>query len=309
MKLIICCLFVSLALSGCFTGIENTGHITEKDVTRVKADRKSPEEIFLDTVHPADFMHWKPGKLFYVSDNNIRLIFTPSSLYDVGSLQLKGDTLRYGGYKFIRQIDNSEDVIISMSDLDKNNTYYYNTGKTIDEVEEQKSEYIVPFLIDLDYVDKIRSMLIGKTLYIKTSLWMDVDRNAIEGLHYVPVVITDVKPGDIVYPFFVEFECNDKKAAVYMSSQVSSIKNMTFDKLFSFTDLRKNYSHITDENWEMITKGDIAVAMTKEECSLSLGAPRSIERVPTHGGLYERWSYDNGVYLIFENGLLTRFRK
>jgi hypothetical protein len=84
---------------------------------------------------------------------------------------------------------------------------------------------------------------------------------------------------------------------------------MTFDKLFSFTDLRKNYSQITDANWERITRGDVAVSMTKDECQLSLGSPRSIERVPTHGGLYERWSYDNGVYLIFENGLLTRYRK
>lgn len=308
MKIIILCgLFMALALSGCFTGIENTGRITEKDVSRVKADKQSPEEIFFDTVHPADFQHWRPGKLFYVNDDNIRLIFNSSSLYDVGSLQLKGDTLKYDGYKFVRSIDNSEDVVISLSD--SANTYYYNTGKTIDEVEEQKSEYIVPFLIDLDYVARIRDMLVGKTLYIKTSLWMDSERNNIDGLHYVPVVITNVSPGDVVYPFFVEFECNGRKAAVYMSSQISSIKNMTFDKLFSFTDLRKKFSHITDANWERITRGDVAVSMTKDECQLSLGSPRSIERVPTHGGLYERWSYDNGVYLIFENGLLTRYRK
>ena len=307
MKFVISSLFLVLALSGCFTGIENTGRITEKDVSRVKADRKSPEELFFDTVSPADFIHWRPGKLFYVNDDNIRLIFSPSSLYDVGSLRLKGDTLKYVGYKFMRQIDNSEDVVISLSD--SVNTYYYNTGKTIDEVEEQRPEYIVPFLTDLDYVAKIREMLVGRTLYIKTSLWMDSGRNAIGGLHYVPVVITDVKPGDVVYPFFVEFECGGRKAAVYMSSQVSSIKNMTFDKLFSFSDLRKNYSQITDDNWERITRGDVAITMTKDECSLSLGAPRSIERVPTHGGLYERWSYDNGVYLIFENGILTSYRK
>ena len=94
---ILCGLLMALALSGCFTGIENTGRITEKDVSRVKADKQSPEEIFFDTVHPADFQHWRPGKLFYVNDDNIRLIFNSSSLYDVGSLQLKGDTLKYDG--------------------------------------------------------------------------------------------------------------------------------------------------------------------------------------------------------------------
>ena len=75
---ILCGLLMAFVLSGCFTGIENTGRITEKDVSRVRADKKSPEEIFFDTVHPADFQHWRPGKLFYVNDDNIRLIFNPS---------------------------------------------------------------------------------------------------------------------------------------------------------------------------------------------------------------------------------------
>ena len=49
--------------------------------------------------------------------------------------------------------------------------------------------------------------------------------------------------------------------------------------------------------------------MTKEECSLSLGAPRTIDRMPTRAGLYERWVYVNGVMLVFENGLLTQYRQ
>ena len=94
-----------------------------------------------------------------------------------------------------------------------------------------------------------------------------------------------------------------------MSSSSASVKNMTFDKLFSFTDIRKSYKTITDVNWERIINGQIAVGMTKDECSLSLGNPSSIERMPTHGGMYERWSYDNGEYVIFEDGLLVQFRQ
>lgn len=56
-------------------------------------------------------------------------------------------------------------------------------------------------------------------------------------------------------------------------------------------------------------RGQVAEGMTKEECTLSLGAPQSVDRVPTHGGLLERWVYDNGVYLVFADGILERFRQ
>lgn len=301
------CLSVLILLSGCFTGVENTGRITEKDVAKVKADKKTEEEMFLDSVSPADFIHWRKGKGFYVNDDNIKLIFNASSQYDVDKLQLKGDTLLYEGYKFAKQIDNTEDVVMSFSD--GANKYYYNTGKSIQEVESQKSDYVVPFLIDLDFVAKVDSMISGKTLFIKTALWLDSDRKPISGMKYVPVKILSVHPGDIVYPFLVYFEYEGKTSAIYMSSQSSAIRNMAFDKLFSFIDIRKKYPTVSDINWEKITKSEIAIAMTKDECSLALGAPRSIERAATHGGLYERWSYDNGVYLIFENGILSQYRQ
>lgn len=300
-------LVLAVLMAGCFTGIENTGKISDRDVAKVKADRKTAEELFMDTVSPSGFIQWKPGKRFYVNDNNVRLIFDPSSSYDVDTLQLKGTGLEYAGYKYVRHIDNTESVVISFKD--GKNTYYYNTGKTIAEVEEMKPEYLVPFLTDMDYVQAVDGMLAGRTLYIKTFLWSDGTMRLRDALCYVPVVIDAVVPGDVVYPFFVKFDYQGRKAGVFMSSSASSIRNMTFDKLFSFTDIRHQYPSITDENWERIVKGEIAVGMTKSECTLALGSPRTIDRMPTHGGMYERWSYDNGVYLVFENGLLSQYRQ
>ena len=48
--------------------------------------------------------------------------------------------------------------------------------------------------------------------------------------------------------------------------------------------------------------------MTKEECTLSLGSPRNISRQPTYAGMLERWSYDNGVFLTFQDGILENYR-
>ena len=304
---IISCIVFLTVLSSCFTGVENTGRISEKDVAKLKADKKSVEELFLDSVKPDNFTYWHKGKSLYVTDNNIRLVLAPSNQYDLETLELKGDTLEYGGYRFVKQIDNAENIVMTFYDK-QNRTYYYNTGKMLEEISSVQRDYSVPFLIDLDYVEKVNSMLKGKTLYIRTSLWLDTDRQATEGFKYVPVDILSVEAGDSVYPFLVNFEYGEMKASVYMSSYTSSIRNMTFDKLFSFADIRKKYDYITEDNWNRIIRGNIADGMTKEECSLSLGSPRSIDRMPTHGGMYERWSYDNGVYLIFENGLLTRYR-
>lgn len=290
-----------MLLTSCFTGIENTGRISDKDVAKVHADEKTEEELFFGSVHPAAFSTWTHGKRFHVSDNNVRLILTPS----VDSL--RGHTLVYQGYELLRQIDNTEEALLVFSDNGKE--YRYNTGKTLKELEETPAEYLVPFLTDLDFVSTVDGMLRGRTLYIKSSEWKTPAGETERGVRYVPVVVESVLPGDAVYPFYVTFAYGGKRAGVYMSSQTSSVKNMSFDKLFAFEDIRKSHKTVSDRNWELITAGKVAIGMTKEECTLSLGAPRSVGRTPTHGGLFERWVYVNGVYLMFENGLLVDFRQ
>lgn len=306
-RILLLLLVFSGLLSGCFTGVENTGRISYKDVQKVHADKKSPEETYMDTVVAPDFMSWRPGKAFVVNDDNIRLVLRPTLAYDMDTIHLKGDTLRYVGYKFNRQIDNKESVVLLLEHGNKR--FSCDTGKTIGEVENTRPEYIVPFVTDLDFVSKVDSMLRGKTLYVKTSFWADEHREATTGVQYVPVRVVQVVPGDVVYPFFVWFDYGERRAGVFMSSSSSAVKNMTFDKLFSFSDIRLNYPAITDENWDNIVHGRVALNMTKNECALALGNARTVDRMPTYGGIYERWTYENGVYLIFENGLLVKFRQ
>ena len=82
-----------------------------------------------------------------------------------------------------------------------------------------------------------------------------------------------------------------------------------FDRLFSFSDPRTNYPQISDHTWQLITRSQVAVGMTRDECRLALGAPSSINRGATRAAQLERWLYDDGIYLIFEDGILTRYRK
>ncbi len=288
-------------LASCFTGIENTGRISDRTVAKVKANKTTAEEAFFDTVQPLPFSAWSNGKRLYVASNDIRLVLRPA----VDSL--KGSTFTYVGQETLRQIDNTDEVVLLFAS--DGTTYRYETGKTIDELNKLKADYIVPFLTDLDYVTRVDSMLRGKKLYLKTSVWRQPSGEIDNGLRYVPVVVTGVAPGDAVYPFYVTFHYEGRRSGVFMSSPTSSVRNMTFDKLFSFSDIRDNHKQISDEVWKLVTEGKVKDGMTKEECTLALGSPQSVDRMPTHAGLVERWVYDNGVYLIFADGVLERFRQ
>ena len=48
--------------------------------------------------------------------------------------------------------------------------------------------------------------------------------------------------------------------------------------------------------------------MPRDECRLSLGAPKDVDYGRSYSSAYEQWTYSNGAYLIFEDGLLKRYR-
>ena len=94
-----------------------------------------------------------------------------------------------------------------------------------------------------------------------------------------------------------------------MTYGTSASATRNFDRLFSFTDPRRSYPRITDATWQKIIRSQVEAGMTRDECRLALGAPDHIDRGATPGAQLERWTYDNGVYLIFEDGILERWRK
>lgn len=114
-------------VTACFTGIENTGRITDRDVARVKANKRTAEEALLDSVKPQTYGQWRKGKRFVVTSNDISLVLRPS--VDT----LKGHTLTFAGQELQRDIDSIEKVVIVLSDTDRQ--YRYDTGKTLAELQ------------------------------------------------------------------------------------------------------------------------------------------------------------------------------
>ena len=292
-----------LMMSSCFTGVESTKKITDKDVKKV-VEVLTQEEVEANTLAiPTDsFACWNRGKQFYVCDNNARLIFAPSAAYNADTLNMKGKILAYDGYHLGSVLDNRNTVNIEFTD--GKNKYVYSTDKTIGEI---KSGYTIPFLIDMDVVRFVASKLEQRTCYIKTPIWYDLNEEMTAGRKFVEVRIDSVLPGNKVFPLkvmFTDIEAR-RKAMLWMTAGGTVLKNRSFDALFSLTDLRKRYPDIESDVWQCIVASKVKTGMTKDEVRLSLGNPSSINQRPTYEGVREYWYYPDGRYLYFEDGLLV----
>lgn len=297
---------VAVMLTSCFTGVETTQKITDRDVERAFQEMDhGKHEASLD--HFVDSLpHWQAGKAFWVVDDRAKLIFQPSATCDIDSLQLLGMRLTYMGYSTRRQIDNSEVVDIALS-TPSGHRLVYPTGKSLADV--SRPSFTIPFLVDDDLVNNYARQLVGKTVYVKTSVWFDGAGNYITGgRKFVPVKITAVTAGNDIYPLMVSFRDGAKEATLWMTTSNSSLSGHRFDDLFSMTNVRKQYMRISDENWQRIVDGKVAEGMTKEECRLSMGNPKNLTQLPDQSGLREYWYYDGGRYLFFVDGLLKEFR-
>lgn len=301
---------LAIFLSGCFTGVEGTKAITQKDVNKALESNNTIVNdggMSIYKIDPAGFKDWEIGKIFYVTDDNVKLLFNDMAI-DKDTISLKGRYLTYKGYSTDMSIDGKETVNIAFAD-DRHHKYTYSTNKAIGDIEKSGSSYSVPYLVDMDNVLKLRTMLTGKELYVRTSIWYDAAGNMMKGRKFVKVTIKDVLPGSKYFPYMIKFSDGATQAYLYVSSEQSSIQNRSLSDLFSIANPHDKYPSITDEKWAIIIVGDLALDMTKDECRLSLGAPKTIERIPTYDGLKEYWTYDNGTYLIFEDGLLRKYRK
>ncbi len=296
-----------VTLSSCFTGVEGTKQITEKDVRKAYSNVSHTNLDDSLLAYSDSLPAWHKGKTFTVADDQIRLIFAPSEKYDITKLRLAGKSLEYRGYTTSTLLDNRK--ILNVQFYDGDHMLVYPSGKTITDFNAKTS---IPFLIDNDFVAYARKLLAGRIVYIKTPIWYDVEsEEMVSGRKFIAVRIDSVLPGNKVFPLKVAFTSidNGKSAFIWMAIGDTFMRNRSFDSLFSITDIHKSYPDISAENWERIINGRVAVDMTKEECTLSKGSPKTISRVPDQSGMREYWYYDGGSYLYFVDGLLKGFRE
>lgn len=294
----------ALALQGCFTGIESTPRITAGEVRRQDAARLTPEMQFLATVAPQPPAQWQRGKQFHVADNRFAKLFPYT---DSRADSLEGTAITYIGMQEAPSLtgEGATTIILTTAKAD---TLMYRVDASPATIA-SRTRLEIPFTIELDPVQAADSLMRGHIYYISTPLWRTVDGRSRPGLRHVPVSIERVEPGiDGIYPAAVIFSHEGDTAMVMMSLGGTAGTPRSFASLFSFTNPRDAFPHISDEVWQLIVHSRVQHAMTRDECRLALGTPTRTEQIPTTAGMVERWSYGDGIYLIFEDGALTSYR-
>lgn len=293
-----------MPLAGCFTGIESTPRITAADVRKEKVT-VTPEQSYLADIESEPFDRWQPDKRFYVTDDKISLALNPTT---PPVTSLGGSTLLYRGYRTVPAVTGNEATELLFL-TDSGTEVAYRINATPAELA-GRHQVEIPFTVEMSIVEATAKMLIGQKLWIMTPVWYDMDDNAVTGRKFIQVTVTEVAPGNISYPVRLTFtDDSGKPHRLFMSAGNGNRTARSFANMFSFNDPRRNYPAITDKIWDNIINGKIELYMTREECRLALGAPDDIDKGSNYSSIIERWSYENGVYLIFEDGILTRFRR
>lgn len=297
---IVAAVMLPVLVSGCFTGVESTPKITMRDVRRQKVT-VTPEHEFAAKFRQEPFSTWMSGKKFYVTNRKISYVMSPVETAERVS---EGDTLRYIGTRSVPSLTEAPDTDMLFLTA-SGDTLGYRLNTTESELRERTS-VDVPFTIELSVVDSARGMLNGHDYYVLSPVWYDRNGNNLPGRKFVKVTVSDVIAGNDNYPLCVRFvDDTATEYGVFMSIGSGRRATRNFDNLFAFDDPRRNYPSISDATWELITRCDVASEMTRDECRLALGSPREV----TRAHYMERWGYDNGVYLIFDEGYLVKYRK
>ena len=312
MRLFAALCLAALMLQSCFTGVESTPRISADEVRRQHAAVKTPEQSMLSDIKPTAPSRWIPGQYRIVITGEQRLphIF-PNATGPYSGLM--GQELTFEGFRPVQGLVTPEVEAVFVSDSGAQ--YPFRTRMQQSQLD-TLSVLEVPFSIPLDMVEQVREQLQGKDFYVRTPHWYDTEsRNPIHGVRYVPVHIDSVAPGNDLYPVAVSFTITDSRvtgpadgATVFMTLGSGRTSTRNFDTLFSFENPRKAYPEIKDDVWALIINSRVRKGMTREECRLALGNPPDLNRIPTYGGVREVWNYSDGVFLVFDDGFLTRFR-
>ncbi len=290
-----------LMMQSCFTGIESTPKITAKDL-REQNVTLSDESKFASTLAPAPLKDWSEGRRFMVSDPKLSMLFEREP-------QLRaGEILEYAGYESRPTIagDTLSSLIFNRGDR---STLRFPINLTPAQIA-AGARASLPMAVDMALVADVRDQIKGKSYFLLTPLRVDSAMTPIaNGRKYIRVAVADVAPGNGYYPLRVDVVDTDgASASVAMTAGADLSSTRNFDSVFSFSDPRLRYPNITDATWQLITNSEVAEGMSTEECRLSLGSPRDVKKGQNGSSFFEQWTFDNGAYCLFTDGILSSYR-
>lgn len=289
-------------LTSCFTGIESTAKINLSKEDK-KLLKPSAEELFLSEIKPLKSSEWIPGKRFYVADSKASILMDQKvNVAGVEGLN-PGDTLIYEECRYPIGPDGRKQTIVVFY---RNGDQFEFSSSGVAKSDNGIMSDMIPGVIDLDMIDASRAKLVNKTLWTLSRMWEDEKGGRLEGLKYDKVKITSVDAGSMVFPIKVGFVADDGREGFYHLNFGNSGKDShSFANMFTMSDQRKHYQSISDNVWEKICRGEVAVGMTKDEVKLAKGNPSEVNTGHDYSRALLLWGYPDGSVLYFEDGILT----
>ena len=295
---------------GCFTGVESTPRIGTAELKRQNASDATAERLYVADVATERLDSWKQGKAFMVEDRKASLNFNSGGR----NVELEpGDVIEFESAETaVSPTGEATDLVFRKRGGSDRLVYRVNAP-----IEELKRRDVteIPFTVELDVAERLRSRLVGNTYYIMTPRWLDTELKNATRLKYIPVRIVNVVAGNSDFPVRVVFEPLDNALkdqgnfSVYMSVGNGRRATRNFEHLFALNDPREKYAQIDDNVWRAIVEGRLVKGMSRDYVRLSIGSPKDVIRGHDYSSTYERWEYDGGVYLIFRDGVLEEFRR
>lgn len=304
-KLIASALIVAI-MQSCFTGIESTKRISEKDVNKnIVHSNSSLDGIFNDDL---SYLDKQPivGRRLIANDDKINLIFEKRESSTVPFLSV-GDTLLIVAIDSISNYDGREMSRIKLIDVNNNQYSIKNNTPYSELIETNKIS--IPFTVNTELIKAVSDKLRNKTYYITTTNRYDLNNNLRRGKKFIPVTVKNITYGNYYYPIkLLLVDSYGDEFNEYISVNDNDPMPRKLSSIFSEKNPQLNYPLISNENWNNIINGIVVQGMTKDECRLSLGQPSNIDRQPGYSYMREVWTYEDGRFLIFIDGVLDTFR-
>lgn len=288
---------IGFCLQSCFTGIEHTGHIKLSKEDRQTAQRISQDEAFMSEIHGVTADLWKPSRMFVPVGERSSWVF------DNPKENPAGKHLAFVKAEEFVTPGGTSRILLVFNDSVGNVYRYPSTRTKLSSICSTE----LPMLLDYTLVSQLDSLMRGRELWIKTSDWLTPDKNSKTGRKFDKVKITRVLSGTENLPYLVEFTSSDGSTAlVRMSQTTGTLATRPFHTIFSLQNPRDRYPGISDEVWTLIQQGKVSMGMTKQECSLALGPAHNVETYHDYSKLIDIWTFDNGLMLRFEDGILVK---
>jgi hypothetical protein len=309
-------LVYSLSFSLCVFGQNPYDVKPKSDETKAESPKTADEKFILENfpfIHMAD---WNAGMRFIVeydeigfSSSNLRLNKYKKSESDFSGILQKD----YQGKIFTvtkleeREVSCPRGRCIRtyvIFDCEGKQYEYEFIGGGISELKQAKAFTDIDKLIYINEIDKARELLINKKLYFLSDPLSGHNK-------FIPVTIINIGTGSSILNRPVKIIYSIESGKEYSTNiKLSGINSYglqgdgNFYEKFSFENPRNKYPAILDEIWGFIQEGKVKIGMTVEECKLSWGTPKKINRTINNNSSSEQWVYSLNSYLYFEGGKL-----